>query len=100
MTLFIVRAHIMDRSFLTDIETWYQERRYPNLSVILNGTHQEFSHYGYNRYGYHRYGYHYGNYGSYGYSKDDSDNDENEDNDGKKSGHRSESKKKAQPVEM
>ena len=37
MTLFIIRAHLMDRSFLADIETWYQERRYPNISVILNG---------------------------------------------------------------
>lgn len=65
MTLFIIRAHLMDRSFLADIETWYQERRYPNISVILNGTRREFSHYGGSRYGYQRYGYHYGHYGNY-----------------------------------
>lgn len=70
MTLFVVRAHLMDRSFLTDIEKWYEERRFPNLSIILNGTRQEFTHYGYSRYGYHRYGYHYGHYGSYGYGDD------------------------------
>ncbi len=71
MTLFIVRAHYLDRAFLPDIEKWYQERRFPNLSILLNGTHEEFSNYGYHKYGYHRYGYHYGHYGNYGYAKDD-----------------------------
>lgn len=71
MTLFIIRAHLLDRSFLPEIEKWYQERRFPNLSVLLNGTHQEFSHYGYKKYGYHRYGYHYGNYGDYHYTCED-----------------------------
>lgn len=71
MTLFIIRAHLLDRSFLPEIEKWYQERRFPNLSVLLNGTHQEFSHYGYKKYGYHRYGYHYGNYGDYHYTRED-----------------------------
>ncbi len=65
MTLFVIRAHLLDRAFLPDIEKWYQERRFPNLSILLNGTHEEFSHYGYNKYGYHRYGYHYGHYGEY-----------------------------------
>lgn len=71
MTLFIIRAHLLDRAFLPDIEKWYQERRFPNLSIILNGTHEEFSHYGAKRYGYHRYGYHYGHYGNYTYTHDD-----------------------------
>lgn len=71
MTLFVVRAHLLDRAFLPDIEKWYQERRFPNLSILLNGTHEEFTHYGYHKYGYHRYGYHYGHYGEYGYAKDD-----------------------------
>lgn len=71
MTLFIIRAHLLDRTFLPEIEKWYQERRFPNLSVLLNGTHQEFSHYGYKKYGYHRYGYHYGNYGDYHYTRED-----------------------------
>lgn len=65
MTLFVVRAHVLDRTFLPDIEKWYQEKRFPSLSILLNGTRQEFSHYGTSRYGYHRYGYHYGNYGNY-----------------------------------
>ncbi|MDE6765162.1 MAG: hypothetical protein K2J52_02500, partial [Duncaniella sp.] len=53
-----------------------EERRFPNLSIILNGTRQEFSHYGYSRYGYHRYGYHYGNYGHYGYGEDSDQSEE------------------------
>ncbi len=65
MTIFVVRAHLLDRAFLPDIERWYEERRFPNLSILLNGTREEFSHYGTSRYGYHRYGYHYGNYGDY-----------------------------------
>ncbi|WP_304976779.1 polysaccharide biosynthesis tyrosine autokinase [Duncaniella muris] len=73
MTLFIIRAHLMDRSFLADIENWYQERRYPNISVILNGTRSEFSHYGGSRYGYQRYGYHYGHYGEYTDSAEESE---------------------------
>lgn len=70
MTLFVVRAHLLDRAFLPDIEKWYEERRFPNLSIILNGTHDEFSHYGNTRYGHHRYGYHYGHYGEYGYAEE------------------------------
>lgn len=62
MTLFVVCAHLLDRGFLSDIEQWYEEKKYRNLSIILNGTTDAFSHYGYHRYGY-RYGYHYGNYG-------------------------------------
>lgn len=64
-TIFVVRAHLLDRTFLPDIQSWYEERRFPNLSILLNGTHEEFSHYGYSRYRYHRYGYHYGHYGDY-----------------------------------
>lgn len=70
MTIFVVRAHLLDRAFLHDIQTWYEERRFPNLSILLNGTHEEFSNYGYSRYGYHRYGYHYGHYGEYGHTDD------------------------------
>ena len=63
-TLFVIRAKVMDRSFLPEIEQWYQEKRYKNLSVILNGTKGEV---GYSRYGYHKGGY-YG-YGKAAYGK-------------------------------
>lgn len=55
LTLFIIRAKILDRSFLSDIERWYNEKKYKNLCIILNGT-ETFSGY----YGYHKYGYYYG----------------------------------------
>ena len=72
-TLFVVRAGLLDRDALPDIEKWYDERRYPGLTIILNGTGDGFSHYGYHRYG-SRYGYHYGHYGyGYGHESDPDD---------------------------
>lgn len=72
-TLFVVRAGLLDRDALADIEKWYDTSRFTGLTVILNGTSDGFSHYGYHRYG-SRYGYHYGNYG-YGYGVDDDGDD-------------------------
>ena len=64
-TLFVIRAKLLERAILPEIEQWYQEKRYKNLSVLLNGTSGDV---GYNRYGYHRYGSYGGGYG-YGYGK-------------------------------
>lgn len=61
LTLFIVRASLMERSYLKDIERWYAEKKYNNLTLLLNGTTDALG-----RYGYHKYGYGYGGYG-YGY---------------------------------
>lgn len=61
MTLFIIRAGLLGRGMLPEIEKFYQEHKYKNLSLILNGTENAHSRYGY-RYGY-QYGYGYG----YGY---------------------------------
>lgn len=74
-TLFVVRAGLLDRDALPDIDHWYAESRFNGLTLILNGTSDAFSHYGYHRYG-SRYGYHYGNYG-YGYGNDDERDDDN-----------------------
>ncbi|MCH5327601.1 MAG: polysaccharide biosynthesis tyrosine autokinase [Coprobacter sp.] len=63
LTLFVVRTGLMERAFLPDIEQWYEEKKYKNLSLILNGSTEAMS-----RYGYHKYGYHYGKYG-YGHTK-------------------------------
>ena len=64
LTLFIVRASLMERSYLKDIERWYAEKKYNNLTLLLNGTTDALG-----RYGYHKYGYGYGGYGyGYGYS--------------------------------
>ena len=64
LTLFVVRAHDLESSFLPEIDQWYNEKKYNNLAVILNGTDPKGDRYGYHKYGYHKYGYHY--YGSAG----------------------------------
>lgn len=68
-TLFIIRAEVLDRTLLPDIQKYYDENRLPKMSLILNGTKEGFSYYGYNRYGA-RYGY-YGGSAYGGYTKDD-----------------------------
>lgn len=56
-TLFVVRVGVLERSMLDDLEQMYQEKRFKNLGIVLNGTLSS-GRYGY-RYGY-KYGYHYG----------------------------------------
>ena len=68
-TLFIIRAEVLDRSFLPDLQKYYEDNRLPKMSIILNGTTDSFSYYGYHRYG-SRYGY-YGGSAYGGYAKDD-----------------------------
>lgn len=58
MTLFVVRAGLLDRSMLPEIEKFYTDKKYKNMSLILNGTDSGSGRYGY-KYGY-KYGYHYG----------------------------------------
>ena len=57
-TVFVVRAGLLERSMLGELQNIYAEQKFPNMAVILNGTEGSGSY----RYGY-RYGYHYG-YGS------------------------------------
>lgn len=59
MTLFIIRAELLDRRMLPEIEKFYTEHKYKNLSLILNGTFSTYNRYGIHKYGY-KYGYHYG----------------------------------------
>ena len=66
-TLFVVRAGLLDRSLLSELESIYLEKRFKNLSVILNGTESTGGRYSY-RYGY-SYGYHNGYTSYYGNSK-------------------------------
>ena len=66
-TFFVIRAGLLDRSMLPELESIYQEKRFKNLSLILNGTESTGGRYSY-RYGY-RFGYHYG-YASYYGSKE------------------------------
>lgn len=67
-TFFVVRAGLLDCSLLSELENIYQEKRFKNLSIILNGTESTGGRYSY-RYGY-SYGYHNG-YASYCRDKND-----------------------------
>ena len=62
MTIFVIRAGNIEREMLPTVEEYYQEKKFNNMTMLLNGTMAQ------GRYGYHRYGYNYG-YG-YGYSKE------------------------------
>ena len=64
-TVFVVRAGLLERSMLSELEKIYSEKRFKNMCVILNGTESRGGRYGY-KYGY-RYGYHYGYSYGYGY---------------------------------
>lgn len=64
MTVFVIRSGMLDKKALPDIQDFYDEKRYKNLVVILNGTERESNGYGYHKYGYsysYGYGYGYGN---------------------------------------
>lgn len=57
-TIFVIRAGLLERSMLNELQNIYTEQKFKNMAMILNGTEGNGSY----RYGY-RYGYHYG-YGS------------------------------------
>lgn len=74
MTLFAIRAGLMERDMLPVIEGYYNDQKFHNMILLLNGTieagsnyssHRNSFHYGYNS----GYGYGYG-YGYAGYSKE------------------------------
>ena len=63
-TIFVIRTGLMERSMLPDMEALYKEKKFKNMSYVLNGTKAQGGRYGsYYRYGYgygYGYGYHYG----------------------------------------
>ena len=64
-TIFVIRAGLLERSMLAELEKIYDEKKYKNMSLVLNGSEGNGGRYGY------RYGYHYG-YGSgyhYGFNE-------------------------------
>ena len=67
MTIFVIRAGLLERNMLPQIDKYYTDRKYNNISLLLNGT-EGSGRYGY-KYGY-RYGYKYGYKSSYGYGYD------------------------------
>ena len=64
MTVFVIRAGLMEREMLPVVEGYYNDKKFQNMSMLLNGTTAAGSRYGYHRYGYH-YGYAYGYGGGY-----------------------------------
>ena len=62
-TIFVIRAGLLERSMLPELERIYQDKKYRNMGLVLNATEAEGSRYGY-KYGY-GYGYGYGNYSHY-----------------------------------
>ncbi len=70
-TFFIVRAGLLERSMLPELDRLYEEKKYSNMAFILNGTRNDQGRYGYShsyRYGYgygYGYGYNYGNDGKH-----------------------------------
>lgn len=61
-TIFVVRAGLLERSMLPELNTIYREKRFNNMTVLLNGTTSGSGRYSYH-YGYAR-GRYYGYYGS------------------------------------
>ena len=64
-SLFVVRAGLLERSMLPELKKLYNEKKYPNMALILNGTVSAGGRYGY------KYGYHYGYGNKSYYSSDD-----------------------------
>lgn len=65
-TIFIIRAGLLERSMLPELERMIEQKKFKNLSLVLNSTVANNHRYGY-KYGY---GYGYGDYNHY-----NSDND-------------------------
>ena len=67
-TLFVIRAGLLNREMLEELQDIYDNKRFKGLAMILNGTHSGTGRYGYS-YGYsYSYGYGYG-YGYHYHSK-------------------------------
>lgn len=60
LTVFVIRAGLMDRRQLPDVERIYQEKKLKRMVTLLNGVKKEHAGYGY-----------YGYYGGYGYGYGD-----------------------------
>lgn len=56
-TVFIVRAGLLEKKSVKDIDELYKSYRFKQMSVLLNGTEKGFSHYGYGGYGYYNNSY-------------------------------------------
>ncbi|MDR1356898.1 MAG: polysaccharide biosynthesis tyrosine autokinase [Tannerellaceae bacterium] len=60
MTIYVVRAGLMDKRQLPELERLYRQEKFKNMAIILNAVNFKQARYGYYGYGY-SYGYGYGN---------------------------------------
>ncbi len=65
LTIYVVRTRKLDRRFLPELERLYQEKKFSNLTILINDAEVERKYYGYGNYAYYGY-YGYSGYG-YGY---------------------------------
>ena len=63
LTLFVVRAGLLDRRALPDIENLYTDGKYNRMALVVNGV-EPTKGYVSSRYGYGSHGYGYGYYGN------------------------------------
>ena len=56
-TLFVIRANYVDKEVIPVIKSYYQEKKFKNMSIVLNGINKTSSYSGYDRYGYNYYYY-------------------------------------------
>ena len=61
-TIFILRAGMLEKELVPELEAMYKNGEYKNLTYVLNGTSSGSGYYGH----YGHYGHYYGNYGYYG----------------------------------
>ncbi|MBD5326269.1 MAG: polysaccharide biosynthesis tyrosine autokinase [Bacteroides sp.] len=67
-TVFVLRAGLLERSMLPQVEKLFDDKKFKNMATILNGTEAAGGRYGrYGRYGYYGYSYRYGYGYGYGY---------------------------------
>lgn len=60
LTIYVIRAGMMDRRQLPDIEKLYRQKKFKNMAILLNGVKYSTFRYGYNSYAAYGYGYGYG----------------------------------------
>lgn len=80
-TIFVVRAGLLERAMLPELENLYNEHRFNNMSIILNCVPVSSGRYGYKygyKYGHYGYGYGYG-YGYSSYTASELDEDDEDD---------------------
>lgn len=56
LTLFVVRAYLLEKEMIPEIDSFYTQNKYKRLALLLNGTSSKSGRHKY------RYGYGYGNY--------------------------------------